>query len=145
MKQLPISGTGAGNFLVVDDIDYDRMKDIKWFLNSGGYASGSYQGKKYLAHRFVMNAPKGITVDHVNRNRLDCRRSNRPGKKGSSKYKGVAWVERDKRWLAHIRIDYKKKNLGYYVVEEDAARAYDQAARLQWGDFAVVNFPTDDG
>ena len=39
----------------------------------------------------------------------------------------------------------KKKNLGYYVVEEDAARAYDQAARLQWGDFAVVNFPTDDG
>lgn len=33
--------------------------------------------------------------------------------------------------------------LGQYVVEEQAARAYDKVARKRWGEYAITNFPEE--
>jgi len=59
---------------------------------------------------------------------------------GSSKYKGVCWYSREKRWAVRIHADGKTHTIGYFTNEIQAAKAYDHAARKYHGDFAVLNF-----
>jgi hypothetical protein len=59
----------------------------------------------------------------------------------SSQYRGVGWHKKNYKWQATIWMNGKLRHLGYYEDEEDAARAYDRAAREAWGPNAVVNFP----
>jgi len=61
---------------------------------------------------------------------------------GSSKYKGVTWYSREKRWVAKITADGITTPLGYFKNEIQAAQAYDQAARKYHAEFAALNFPT---
>ena len=59
-----------------------------------------------------------------------------------SKYVGVNWFKRDKKWMAKIRIDGKVKSLGLYHDEKEAARIYDEQAALLG---KPVNFPLHEG
>jgi hypothetical protein len=45
------------------------------------------------------------------------------------------------KWCAKIRDGKQRLHLGVFVLPEDAARAYDSAARRLHGEFACVNFP----
>lgn len=55
-------------------------------------------------------------------------RISRPAKKKTSKYKGVCWYKRGKKWRASILLPNGKwKHLGYFEDEHDAAIAYNQA------------------
>jgi hypothetical protein len=56
-----------------------------------------------------------------------------------SPYRGVYW-ERG-RWRAKIGHNYEKLHIGYYLDEEEAARAYDAKARALLGENARLNFP----
>lgn len=56
--------------------------------------------------------------------------------KRSSKFRGVFYRPHIRRFAAAI----KGRHLGYFDVEEDAAHAYDKAARSLYGEKAVVNF-----
>lgn len=102
-------------------------------------------------HRLIMNTPKGIEVDHINHNGLDnrktnlrnCRRNDNKKNRvawGKSKYVGVCHLDNNK-FLAHIRINGRLKHLGIFLNEEDAARAYDKAAKEYHGEFANFNYP----
>ena len=57
----------------------------------------------------------------------------------SSKYKGVSWSKRDKRWTAFIYIENKNKNLGSFDSETEAAKAYNKAARAIFGEYSLLN------
>lgn len=59
---------------LVDDEDAARVVNRRWYRHSEGYACGP-EGRPLL-HRFLLNAPRGVLVDHRNGNRLDCRREN---------------------------------------------------------------------
>ena len=59
-----------------------------------------------------------------------------------SKYVGVSWSKWMKKWQAHITIDGKRKSLGYYHDEKEAARIYDEQAALLG---KPVNFPLHEG
>lgn len=91
-------------------------------------------------HRYIMNAPKGKSVDHINAitdeendnrksNLRVCTQSqNRQNYKGvnpnnTSGYIGVTWDKVHNKWFAHIRVNWKQKNLGYYDNIEDAIAA----------------------
>ena len=105
-------------------------------------------------HRVIMNAPKGMLVDHIDGNGLNNRRSNlrlctnkenarnaRPSKGGSSRYKGVCWHKAKKKYDARIEVDGKRYCLGYFADEIEAAVTYDIKAMQLFGDFAYFNFP----
>ena len=147
-----------GGFAIVDDADYELVSRfnwgrslVPWALNYvTGYAladNGVYYSN---LHRFLLQAPERVKVDHINRNPLDNRRSNlrlatdsqsaqnRPSW-GKSGFKGV--YKNHKRWSASIQIDKKAHHLGTFDTPEDAARAYDKAARELYGPHAFVNFP----
>jgi hypothetical protein len=60
---------------------------------------------------------------------------------GSSKFKGVSWFNREKRWVVKITTDGKTIHLGYFKDEIQAAKAYDKAAKKYHREFAALNFP----
>lgn len=62
----------------------------------------------------------------------------RPGNYG---YRGIGYDDRSNRWMAYIVHSGKRHHIGCYATKEEAARAYDAAARKQFGEEAVVNFP----
>jgi hypothetical protein len=55
---------------------------------------------------------------------------------GKSRFRGVSFHKHRAKWQVNIRVSGKLHMLGRWVNEEDAARAYDAAARLingRWG------------
>ena len=64
--------------------------------------------------------------------------------KSRSRYKGVSWYNRGKRWNARIHVNRKEKFLGIFADEIEAAKAYDRAARKYFGEFAELNFDKKD-
>lgn len=63
----------------------------------------------------------------------------------TSKYKGVSLIRSSGKWGAWIRANGKSQTLGRYTTEQEAARAYDRAALVSFGEFARVNFPSNGG
>ena len=85
--------------------------------------------------------------------RFASRRRNRPseseslighkastGRSFSSTYYGVSWHKSSGRWAVQIRHDGKRIHVGYFMKEEEAARAYDRVARTLRGSDTRVNF-----
>jgi hypothetical protein len=79
-----------------------------------------------------------LVVDHINNIKTDNRLENlqtlsireNSGKtniKYTSLYKGVSLYKDKIRWHSSIHIDGKKKNLGIYINELDAKKAYEDA------------------
>lgn len=156
-KEIPLS---RGYVTLVDDDDFDWLSQQKWFAVSRKtkvYAkrknrSSDGSGRIAIAmHRLILDAPAGLQVDHINGDSLDNRRCNlrlanqsqnaaNKSAMGKSKYKGVCWVARIRKWSAQIKKDGQKFWLGTFDTEEAAARAYDSAARAMHGEYARLNF-----
>ncbi len=69
MKKIRLSN---GRFALVDDKDFDRVNAFRWYFHPDGYAIS----RNKSMHRFILNAPKGMVVDHKNHDTLDNRRKN---------------------------------------------------------------------
>jgi len=79
-------------------------------------------------------------IDHVNHNRSDNRidnlrsvtrvennRNKSISKHNTSGVLGVSWHKRQEKWVAGIKVDYKKKHLGSFTDINDAIRARKEA------------------
>lgn len=58
----------------------------------------------------------------------------------ASGFRGVSWRGERSKWAARIRVNSKLITVGYFPDIEDAARAYDVAAKKHFGEFAHTNF-----
>lgn len=80
MKRIPLT---QGRSAIVDDADYEALTAHSWCLsNCSGICYAvrgcKIEGKHHtvLMHREIMEAPKGMLVDHINGDGLDNRRCN---------------------------------------------------------------------
>ena len=154
-----------GKFSKVDPEDYESLMKHKWSARKSPhtyYAIRSIQKRNKqiseLIHRVVTNAPKGMFVDHINRDGLDNRKANlrlvtarqniwnseRGKYMGKSRFKGLTWVPSTKKWQVVLHVNNKRISFGYYKNEAEAARVSNKAAKKYQGQFAVLNFPTTD-
>lgn len=62
-------------------------------------------------------------------------------KRGSSKFRGVSWLEREQKWVARATVKGKSKVIGRFKNEQDAARAYDNYV-LSSNASSIMNFPS---
>lgn len=86
------------------------------------------------------NAVRNLRRATGNQNRGNIRKyKTYGGKPTSSQYKGVSWVEREKKWRSYIRVKSKLVDLGAFDSEREAALAYNVAATKHFGDFAILN------
>jgi len=69
-----------------------------------------------------------------------------PGPNPRSPYHGVGWNKVARKWVATIGATKKGdwQYIGYYISEEDAARAYDEVARDRGYLEHKLNFPEED-
>ena len=130
MKEIILSGKKAnGKSVIVDDDDYKKYNHLVWHLSDTGYVVRRNNGETTRLHRLIMNCPEGLVVDHLNGNKLDCRKSNlrictqAENTKNHHGTKGYCYDKSKKKW----KVRYKNKFCGRYETEEEAQRAYQLA------------------
>lgn len=78
VKLIPLT---KGQFAIIDIEDYDQLMQCKWYVKDSKVDTSLYAVRKpdfgiVRMHRVIMDAPKGMEVDHINGNGLDNRRCN---------------------------------------------------------------------
>jgi hypothetical protein len=152
-----------GKYAIVDAEDFERLNRYKWHCTYYGYAKraeykkfekGRRQIETYM-HKMVCPAPKGMIVDHINRNSLDNRKVNLRAatqkqnvwnrkfirKTGKTRYNGIRWDKNREKWQVRLMINGRRESFGYYADEIEAAKAYDRVAKKYRGEYAFLNFP----
>ena len=137
-----------------------KIGDLAGWDRKDRYQEISINCKIHEAHRLIFLYHHGYLpefIDHIDRNILNntisnlreaTRAQNRmntekcKSKKGppmSSQFKGVSWDKSREKWMSYIYIDYKRKHLGRFDSEIDAALAYNKTAIELFGEFACLN------
>lgn len=153
-----------GKFAIVDAEDYEWVNQYKWHYvpstNGDGYARRqrhrSFKPRGIFMHMEIMKAESGEEVDHWNNNGLDNRKQNlrkcthqqnchnKRGPRSKWGYFGVLQDPKSGRFTARILINRTCYTLGGYSTVQEAAIAFDSAAKFLRGDFAALNFPNLD-
>lgn len=136
----------AIEYCIVDDEDFEKIKQHKWYLTVG-LSNIKYvkthiykNGKKTTIslHRFIINAQQGEIVDHIDGNGLNNSKQNlRICSHGfnllyrhkkyinkTSQYIGVSWNQKDKRWISQLVINGKHYYIGSFKSETIAYQKY---------------------
>lgn len=130
----------------------ENGKEISTHLTGRGYLQTNLFKKSIFIHRLIFIYTYGYSptsVDHINGNKLDNRPENLREasvtennrnvglrKDNSSGVKGVYWKKENKKWRAQIRVDGKRKHLGYFDDLELAELVAEEARNKYHGEFA---------
>lgn len=150
--------TSKGEPFYVDLEDFNKVKDICWYINKQGYVAGHlYINGKYklvLLHQFIFDFPNNFIIDHIHgkQTRSDNRRSNlrkctisqnnmnkNEMCNNTSGRIGVTWDKNNKKWMAQIYVNGKYIYLGRYLNKEDAITARKEAEDKYFGEFSYDN------
>ena len=144
-----------GKTALVDDEDYDGLASYKWRADQNRHTwyALRYDGpnQKVYMHRQILQAKPKEQTDHVNGDGLDNRRvnlrlgstrqnqQNRKTIRGRSRFKGVSFIPRKRRWRANITVNGRQRTLGSFKTEQEAALVYNWAAACEFGEYAHLN------
>lgn len=160
MVEIPV---GKHHVALVDDEDAELVQKYKWKIlrtKRGVYATTRIT---ILMHRLVMGLQPGdlsLVADHKDGSTLDNRRKNlrtatrqqnvQNARKSIVKKKGASWtpykgvvrdIRGEGRYNAYIKPPGHRRRLylGYFRTAEEAAMAYNVAAKKHFGEFACLN------
>ena len=162
MREIELRNGGTA---LVDDEDFERLSQFKWYRNDHGYAvrarrmrDRTLEKGSMRMHRHIMgDPPDGMVIDHIDRNRLNNQKENLrfctysenamnsdKKKKTASKFKGVFLhvVEGRRYWRAKIcvnRRDIRKVFPYTKEGEKEAAMWFNEQSRKHFGEFAYKN------
>lgn len=143
-------------------INAGRRSDLNGMVvgnvsTTDGYRYIKFRQKRILAHRVVFYMHNKFIpdeIDHINRIRDDNRIENLreaithsdnlgnqsiQTREKTSRYKGVCWDKNRGKWMAGIKCNGKRINIGRFDSEDSAARAYNKYATSLFGEFANLN------
>jgi hypothetical protein len=139
---------------MVDDCDFQKAISRKWHLTKDGYARSTTTPYICLHQLVLGKLSSGKEVDHKNGDGLDCQKGNlraathqqnganlKKQKRNKSGFKGVWYWRKVGKYQAYITKRKSRKHLGLFESAIEAAKAYDEAAKELFGEFAKTNFP----
>lgn len=147
MREIALSN---GGYAFVDDDAPPVLFKMAWCslpYKGTHYARARFpkklggHGRVVFMHRFIMEAPVGLVVDHINGNGLDNQRANlqittysRNNMRSVVRRGGVTKMHDADRWRARLRVDGRMVSLGCYDTKEEAQAAIDAARKVIWED-----------
>lgn len=136
------------NIVKVDTEDIEKILEKIVYYNNSGYIQIRLNKGRELLHRYLIDVPKELVVDHINGDRLDNRKSNLRicdrsqnqknrimQSNNSSGVSGVSQFKVNGKWMAYISINKKRKHLGYFETMEEAIKARKEAEEKYNGEF----------
>lgn len=151
MKEIKLN---KGFITQVDDEDFDYLNQWRWHYNKFSVKRTIRLGKTFkciIMSRLLLNVnDSSLMIDHIDGNPLNNSKINlricshndniknlSKHKDNTSGYKGV--TKRRNKWRARICVNRKHISLGCFLTKEEAARAYNEAAIIYFGEFARLN------
>lgn len=132
----------------IDENDLGLIRQYKWHLTSNGYLATRTNYKIMFLHQLFLDYDTTrYECDHINRDKLDNRRSNiqiitnqensrnkGPNKNNRTGRKGITlFIKRKKKYMARIMHNGKNIYLGYFMNLEDAIKARKEGELKYWG------------
>ena len=168
MKRVRVKDGSRVLYATVDDEDYSRVIKYAWCVadRNGKYGvPATIVGRTIKTMSTVVwgEDTGGLFIDHVDRDpynntrgnlRLATRSQNAynsskrtfKDKESTSRFKGIHLKPAPKKnnpgrkvWYVDITVDGKRKYIGRFEDEEEAARQYDVACKKYHGEFALPN------
>lgn len=148
-----------GKEFIVDDEDFERViAHGRWSVTIRNYVitkiTTSQRSPVLGLHRWLLGLKRSdkVIVDHIDRNPLNNQKSNlrlctqstngmnvRKRNGTTSKYRGVSWRERDKKWRAYVNFKGKLIEGGQFNTENEAAQRANELRIKYHGKFANLN------
>lgn len=152
---LPLGRDAKYGYTKVDK-EYAYLDQYKWRIDSYGYVvawNGTGKNKVNLRlHRVICNPSKGLSVDHINNDKLDNRSSNlreatqsqnmmnrKALKTNKAGFKGVSWHKSSNSYRVCISTNGKQKQIDGFKDVLTAAKRYNELASKYYGDYAKLN------
>jgi hypothetical protein len=132
LKEIKLSN--SSKVAIVDDEDFEKFGHLSFNLSQNGYPRVNIKGKTYCLHNLIMNnPPPGLTPDHRDRDKLNNQRNNLTYNTGegqkknrnilknnTSGYTNICYNIHAQKYAVRIRINGKRKHVGYFSTIEEA-------------------------
>ncbi len=140
-----------GHVCKVSPQDFPFLSGVSWHASKSKthwYARGDPGTGLVYMHVHLLKPPEGILVDHIDHDTLNNTRENlrlatvtqnnaHTKLQRETGFRGVHFEKRTSKW----RVECGNQTVGRFDDQIKAAEAYDHAARVKYGVFAVLNFP----
>lgn len=133
---------------LIDLEDIDKVKNHRWGLTDRNKYAETRSPERVKLHRFIMDPPDDMVIDHINGDGLDNRKSNlrictqaentrnhSALSNNTSGCTGVSYSKHNNKWHAYITHDNNRLTIGYYNTKEEAAEARKQAEIELFGEY----------
>lgn len=139
--------TAKGQNIYADAEDLEKLSRYSWCISAKGYAVASINNHVKKMHQYLIDIPDGMVVDHINRNKLDNRRTNlrictakENGRNISSKNKvhGIRKTPCGK-YSVRITADRKERYIGTFSSYAEAVEARHEAEDKYHGEYGYHN------
>jgi AP2-like factor (euAP2 lineage) len=145
-----------GKLAIVDNADFEHLAQYEWHYNGSAVRDGGKDESRFvlMAHDVIgkcadsrrclvwLNGDKldnrRQNLAYLNRSQIAARRKTK-AKGCTSRYRGVCWDRALRKWRAYIKSQGSLTILGSFDTEQEAAAAYNEAAKDTFGEYARLN------